>query len=94
MMRHFTPPGLHLPGPRRPMAMSLIYYDAQIGNIVRKRPKHTKQDVKMNLEHRNKLRMTLISPKTVKCSPMQLCFPQGPNGSPSFSEVKMDERRL
>ena len=72
MMRKFTPPGLHMPGPRLPMGMSLIYYDAQIGNIVRKRPKHTKPIVKMNSEHRKKLRMTLISPKTVKCSPMWL----------------------
>ena len=76
------------------MGMSLIYYDAQIGNTMRKIPKQTKPAVKMNSEHRNKLRMTLISPKTVKCTPMQLCFPQGPDGSPSFSEVKMAERHL
>ena len=86
MMRHFTPPGLHLPGPRLPMGMSLIYYDAQIGNIVRKKPTQTKPAVKMNSEHRKKLKMTLISFKTVKCSPMQLHFPQGRYGSPSFFE--------
>jgi hypothetical protein len=94
MMRQFTPPGLHLSGPRLPMGMSLIYYDAQIGITVRKRPKQTKPAVKMNSEHRKKLKMTLFSPKTVKCSPMQLHFPQGPDGSSSFSEVKMAERHL
>ena len=94
MMRQFTTPGLHLLGPRLPMGMSLIYYDAQIGNTVRKRPKQTKPTVKMNSEHRNKLRMTLISPKIVKCSPMQRHFPQGLDGSPRFSEVKMAERHL
>ena len=87
-MRQFTHPGLHLLGPRLPMGMSLIYYDAKIGNIVRKRPKQTKPAMKMNSEHRKKLRMTLISPKTMKCSPMQLRFPQGPDGSPRFSEVQ------
>jgi hypothetical protein len=91
MMRQFTPPGLHLSGPRLPMGMSLIYYDAQNGITVRKRPKQTKPAVKMNSEHRKKLKMTLFSPKTVKGSPMQLHFPQGPDGSSSFSEVKMAE---
>lgn len=57
-------------------------------------PKHTKTTVKMNSKHRKKIIMTLISPKIVKCSPMQLHFPQGPDGSPSFSEVKMAERHL
>ena len=94
MMRQFTPPGLHLSGPRLPMGMSLIYYDAQIGNIVRRRPKQKKPAVKMNSECRKKLRMTLISPKIVKCSQMQLHIPQGPDGSPRFSEVKMAERHL
>ena len=93
-MRQFTPLGLHMSGPRLPMGMSLIYYDAQIRNIVRKRPKNTKPAVKMNSEGINKLRMTLLSPKTVKCSPMQLHFPHGPDGSPSFSEEKMAERHL
>ena len=87
-MRQFTPPRLHLSGPRLPMGMSLIYYDAQIGNTVIKGPKNTKIAVKMNSECRKKLRMTLVSPKTVKCSPMQLHFPHGADGSPSFSEVK------
>ena len=76
------------------MGMSLIYYDAKIGNKVRKMPKKTKPAVKMNLEHRKKLRMTLISPKIVKCSPMQLRFPQGPDDFPSFSKVKMAKRNL
>ena len=94
MMRQFTPPGLHLLGPRLPMGMSLIYYDAQIGNTVRKRPKITKPTMKMNSKHRNKLIITLISPKIVKSGPMQLHFPQGPDGSRSFSEVKIAERHL
>ena len=42
----------------------------------------------MNLEHKKKIRMTMISPKTVKCSPMQLRFPQGPDGSLRFFEVQ------
>ena len=94
MMRHFTPLGLHLPGPRLPMGMSLIYYDAQIGNTMRKRPKNTKPAVKMDSKHKNKLKMTLISPKTVKCSLMQLSFPQGLDGSPRLSEVKLAKRHL
>ena len=94
MMRQFTPPGLHFSGPRLPMGMSLIYYDAQIGNTVRKRPKQTKPVVEMDSKYKNKLRMTLISPKIVKCSPMQLHFPQGPDGSPSLYEVKMAEINL
>ena len=75
MMRQFTPPGLHLPGPRLPMGMSLIYYDAKSGNIVKIRPKQTKTVVKMNSEGRNELILNFISPKIVKFSPMQLHFP-------------------
>ena len=88
MMRQFTPPGLHLPGPGLPMGMSLIYYDAQIGFKVRKKPKQAKKTVEMNSEDRNKLSMAFISPQTVKCSPMPLHFPHGPDGSPSFPEEK------
>ena len=84
MMSQFTPPGLHLLGPRLPMGMSLIYFDAQIGNTMRKRPKQAKPPVKMNSKGRNKLKMTFISPKTVKCSLMQPHFPHGPDGSPSL----------
>ena len=94
MMRQFTPPGLHLLGPRLSTGMSLLFYDAQIGFTVRKRPKNTKPAAQMNSEGINKLRMTFISPKTVKCSPMQLHFPQGPYGSPSFFEVKLAKRHL
>ena len=75
MMRQFTPLGLNLLSQRLPMGMSLIYYDAKIGNTVRKSPKQTKLAMKMNSEHRKKLKLTLISPKKVKCSPMQLHFP-------------------
>ena len=94
MMRQFTPPGLHLSGPRFPMGMSLLYYDAQIGFIVRYKPKQAETDVKMNSEDRNKLSMAFISPQTVKCSPMQLHFPHGPNGSTSFPEAKIAEKHL
>ena len=94
MMRQFTPLGLHLLGPRLPMGMSLIYYDAQIGFTVRKKPKQAETAVKMNLEDRNKLSMAFTSPQTVKCSPMQLHFPHGLDGSPSFPEEKMAEKDL
>ena len=94
MMRLFTPSRLHLPGPRLPMGMSLIYYDAQIGFTVRNKPKQVETTVKMNLEDINKLIMAFISLQTVKCSPMQLHFPHGPNGSPSFPEAKMAKKPL
>ena len=94
MMRQFTPPGLHLSGPRLPMGMSLIYYDAKIGFTVRKKPKQAETAVKMNSKDRNKLIMAFISPQIVKCSPMQLHFPHGPDGSPSFPETKMAEKHL
>ena len=38
--------------------------------------------------------MAFISPQTVKYSLMQLHFPQGPNGSPSFPEEKVAEEHL
>jgi hypothetical protein len=50
--------------------------------------------VKTNSEYRQKLKMTLFSPKTVKADPMQLLFPQGPDGSSSYSDMKMAERHL
>ena len=94
MMSQFNPPRLHLPGPRLPMGMSLLYYDAQIGYTVRKRPKQAKPAMKMNSKGRNKLRMTFISSKIVKCSPMQLHFPHGPNGSPRFPKEIVAEEHL
>jgi hypothetical protein len=48
----------------------------------------------MNSEYRQKLKMTLFSPKIVKADPMQLLFPQGPDGSSSYSDMKMVERHL
>ena len=57
-------------------------------------PKRAKKTVKLNSEDRNKLRMAFISPQTVKCSPMQLHFPHGPDGSPSLPEEKMAEERI
>ena len=62
------------------MGMSLLYYDAQIGNIVRKGPKQEKPVVKLTSEYRNKLKMAFVSPQTVKYSPKQLHFPNGPDG--------------
>ena len=76
------------------MGMSLIYYDAQIGFTVRNKPKEAKKAMKMNSEDINKLSMAFISPQTMKCSLMQLHFPHGPNGSPSFPEAKMVEKHL
>lgn len=38
--------------------------------------------------------MTLISPNTVKAAPIQLLFPQGPDGSSSSSALKMAKRHL
>jgi hypothetical protein len=48
----------------------------------------------MNSEYRQKLKMTLLSPKTVKADPIQLLFPQGPDGSSRSSAFKMVERHL
>ena len=94
MMRQFTPPGLHLLGPRLPMGMSLIYYDAQIGNTVKRRPKQTKPAVKMNSECRNQYKLTFFSPQMVKHSPKQLKLPLGPDGSHCFLEEKGVEDQL
>ena len=60
MMRQVTPPGLHLSGPRLLMGMSLIYYDAKIGFIVKKKPKHAQIAMEMNSKDRNKLIMALF----------------------------------
>ena len=49
-------------------------------------PKHEKPVVKLNSEDINKLKMAFVSPKIVKYSPIQLHFPDGPGGSPSFPE--------
>ena len=76
------------------MGMSLMYYDAQIGFTVRNKSKHAEIAVKMNSKDKNKLSMAFISPQTVKCSPMQLHFPHGPDGSPSFPEAKVAEEHL
>ena len=76
------------------MGMSLIYYDAQIGFKVIKKPKKAEKIVEMNSKDRNKLSMAFISPQTVKCSHMQLHFPHGPDGSPRFPEEKMAEKHL
>ena len=48
----------------------------------------------MNSKDINKLRMTFISPKTVKYSPVHIHFPHGPNGSLSFPEEKAVEKNL
>jgi len=88
MIRQFTPPGLHLSGPRLRMGMSLIYYDSKIVFTVKNKPKQAETVVEMNSEDRNKLSTNFISPETENCSPMQLHFPHGPNGSPSFPEEK------
>ena len=94
MMRKFTPHGLHLSGPRLAMAMSLIYYDAQIGNTVKIRPKRTKLAVKMNSECRNQYKLAFVSPQTVKHSPKQHQLPIGPHGSPSFPEAEVPKYQI
>ena len=76
------------------MGMSLIYYDAQIGNTVKRRPKQTKPVVKMNLECINQYKLTFVSPQMVKHSPKQLQHPLGPDGSPSFPEAKVPADQL
>ena len=91
MMRQFTPPGLHLPGPRLPMDMSLIYYDAKIGNTLKIWSKQTKPAIKMNSECRNQYKLTFVSPQMVKHSPKQLQHPLGLDGSLSFPEAKVPE---
>ena len=42
----------------------------------------------MNSEDRNKLSMAFISPQTMKCSPIQLHFPHGLDGSPNLPKEK------
>ena len=61
---------------------------------MRKRPKQEKLAVKLNSEDRNKLKMAFVSPQTMKYNPIQLHFPDGPSGSPSFPEEKMAEEHL
>jgi hypothetical protein len=50
--------------------------------------------MKTNSEYREKLKMTLFSPKIVKADPMQLLFVQGPDGSSSYIDMKIVERHL
>ena len=57
-------------------------------------PKQEKPAVKMTSEDRNKLKMAFVSPQTVKYSPIQLHFPDGDGGSPSFHDAKMAEEHL
>ena len=57
-------------------------------------PKHEKPVVKLNSEDINKLKMAFVSPQTVKYNPIQLHFPHGPDGSPSFPEEKEAEEHL
>ena len=54
-------------------------------------PKQAKPAVKLNSKDRNKLNMAFVSPQTVKYSPIQLHFPDGPYGSPSFPKEKVAE---
>ena len=56
---------------------------------MRKIPKQEKIAVKLNSKDRNKLKMAFFSPQTMNNSPIQLHFPNGPDGSPSFPEAKM-----
>jgi hypothetical protein len=76
------------------MGMSLIYSCSKWYYNEKKAKKQAKPAVKTNSEYRQKLKMTLFSPKTVKVDPMQLLFPQGPDGSSSYSDLKMAERHL
>ena len=52
-------------------------------------PKQEKSAMKLNSEVKIKLKMAFVSPQIVKYSPIQLHFPDGPSGSPSFPEAKM-----
>ena len=61
---------------------------------MRKITKQEKPAVKLNSKDINKIIMAFISPKTVKYSPMQLHFPHGLDGSPSFHEEKIAEEHL
>ena len=54
-------------------------------------PKKAKEAVNLTSEDKNKLKMAFVSPQTVKYNPIQLHFPYGPSGSPSFPEEKMAE---
>ena len=53
---------------------------------MRKIPKQENHAMKLNSEDRNKLKMAFVSPQIVKYSPIQLHFPDGPDGSPNFPE--------
>ena len=56
--------------------------------------KKVEKTMKLISKDRNKLKMAFVSPQTVKYSPIQLHFPDGPSGSPSFPEAKMNEEHL
>ena len=51
MIRQFTPPGLHLPGPRPPNGHVLALIMLNFVNTVIKKPKKVKKSVKMSSEH-------------------------------------------
>ena len=61
---------------------------------MRNMPKQAETTMKLNSEDKNKLKMTFVSPQTVNYSLIQLHFPHGPHGSPSFHEAKMAEEHL
>ena len=50
MIRHFTPPGLHLPGPRPPNGHVLALIMLKISYTVLRKPKQEKIAIEMSLE--------------------------------------------
>ena len=88
-MRHFTPPWLHLLGPKLPMGMSLLYYVSQNGYTIRNMLEKAKNAVKLNSKDRNRLKMAFVSPQIVKYSSIQLHFLDAPNGYLRFHEEKV-----
>jgi hypothetical protein len=76
------------------MGMSLIYSCSKWCYNEKKAKKQAKPAEKTNSEYRQKLKMTLLSPKTVKVDPIQLLFPQGPDGSSISFDLKMAEKHL
>ena len=54
MIRKFTPPGLHLLGPRPPIGHVLALIMLKIDYTVIKKPKQEKKVVEISSEHRKK----------------------------------------
>ena len=90
-MRLFTPPGLHLLVQGSPMVCPCSINLLKNGYIVKYMPKKAKQAVNLHSEDRKKLKMSFVSPQTVKYNPIQLHLPNGPF---LFPKEKMAEEHL